>query len=125
MPIIKSAQKRERQNIKRRTRLKPFKSKMLTFVKNIIKIVQEGDLEKAKKLIPTTYSAIDTAVKKNIIHKNTASRRKSLVQRAINSAQKKKKVSNDKPQTAQVEKDKKEVKEKKEDTKKDITDKQT
>ncbi len=88
MPIIKSAKKRAIQNEKRSDRLRPFKTKMLTMVKNIRKWVKEKDLDKAKKFLSETVSTIDTAVKKNIIHKNNAARKKSQVQKLVNTLEK-------------------------------------
>ena len=84
MPIIKSAKTRAKQNEKRRLRLRPFKTKMLTLIKNISKLVKEQNFEKAQETIKDVYKVIDTAAKKNIIHKNNASRKKSRVQTLIN-----------------------------------------
>jgi len=86
VPIIKSAQKREVQNEKRRARLKPFKTRMLTMIKNIVNWCKDGEVAKAESFLAETYSAIDTAAKKNIIEKNNASRKKSLVQRTVSKA---------------------------------------
>ncbi len=84
MPIIKSAKKRAKQTIARTKRLKSFRTRCLTVVKNIENLVTCGKTEEAKKKVPEAYKIIDTATKKNIIHKNTASRKKSLVQRLVN-----------------------------------------
>lgn len=85
MPIIKSAKKRDRQNKKRRVRNKEVKMRMLTLVKNI-QSTAKTDVKKAEEFIPSVYSSIDTAVKKNIIHKNTGARKKSLVSRCVKKA---------------------------------------
>ena len=85
MPVIKSSKKRAKQTIVRTNRRKEFKTKMLTMVKNIIKWVQSGDTEKAKEHFDEAQKAIDTAAKKNIIHKKTAARKKSRIAKAINS----------------------------------------
>ncbi|PCI25496.1 30S ribosomal protein S20 [Candidatus Peregrinibacteria bacterium] len=86
MPIIKSAKKRVIQTLKRETRRKPFKSRMLTMVKNVFKLIKGGKVEEAAQSLPDTYTAIDKANKKNIIHKNTAARKKSAVQKAVTAA---------------------------------------
>lgn len=83
MPIIKSAKKRVKQAEVRRERNRQYKTRMLTMVKNIINWVKSGDVEKAKTFLPEAQKAIDTAAKKNIIHKNTAARKKSRVAKAI------------------------------------------
>lgn len=83
MPIIKSAKKRARQTIVKSAQNKHFKTRMLTMVKNIISWVQGGEIEKAKEHFDEAQKAIDTAAKKNIIHKNTAARKKSRIAKAI------------------------------------------
>lgn len=84
MPIIKSAKKKVKQDEKRTSRLRPFKTRMLTMFKNIFKWAAEGNAEKMQEQLSATYKAIDMAAKKNIIEKNNASRRKSAVQKAVN-----------------------------------------
>ncbi|KKT76817.1 MAG: 30S ribosomal protein S20 [Candidatus Peregrinibacteria bacterium GW2011_GWA2_44_7] len=81
MPIIKSAIKAARQSEKRRQRLQPFNTRMKTMIKKIIVLSKAGKKEEAKKLLPEVYKAIDTACKKNIIHPNNASRKKSSAAR--------------------------------------------
>ncbi len=77
MPIIKSAIKRARQNIVRRERRVPYKSQMKTFVRQFMDLVKEGKAAEAQALLPKVQKSIDMAVKKHILHKNTASRKKS------------------------------------------------
>ena len=84
MPIIKSAKKRMRQSIKRRERNYPVRSKLKTLFKKELEFIKNGDLENAEKNLAMTYSVIDTACKKNIIHKNNAARKKSRLALALN-----------------------------------------
>lgn len=84
MPIIKSAIKRMNQNRKRRERRQPLKSLLKSQVKKAFDLIDAGKTEEAKKLVPYVYSVIDTAVKKKILHPNTAARRKSRIARGIN-----------------------------------------
>lgn len=86
MPIIKSAKKRAKQAVVRQARNKHFKTRMLTMVKNIIAWAKGGDAEKAKAHFDEAQKAIDTAANKNIIHKNTAARKKAGIARAIANA---------------------------------------
>ena len=86
MPIIKSAKKRMRQTETRTKRLRPYRTRMLTMIKNIIKWVQSGEVKKAEDSLNETYNAIDTAVKKKILHKNTAGRKKSLIMKTVTKA---------------------------------------
>ena len=83
MPIIKSAKKRAKQAVVRQARNKHFKTRMLTMVKNIVAWVQGGEVDKAKAHFDEAQKAIDTAANKNIIHKNTAARKKAGIARVI------------------------------------------
>lgn len=70
MPIIKSAIKRAKQTIKRRERN--------VGIKRDIKDATKAFLAKpTAKGLGAAYSEIDTAVKKGLLKKNTAARRKS------------------------------------------------
>lgn len=83
MPRSKSANKSARQSVDRKARLQPFKTNMKTMIRKITDAVKEGKKDEAVKLLPAVYKAIDTAAKKEILHKNTASRKKSLVARMV------------------------------------------
>ena len=83
MPIIKSAIKRAKQNTVREARLKPFRSYMKTMIKKIDEFVKAGKKDEAAKLLPEVYSAIDTACKKNIIHRRNADRKKARVSKLL------------------------------------------
>lgn len=87
MPIIKSAKKRMRQNIKRRARNFPIRSELKTTYKKALELINDGKIEEAQKFMSFAYSIIDTAVKKKVLHKNTAARRKSNIAKALNDAQ--------------------------------------
>ncbi len=84
MPITKQVIKRMKQSNAARTRNKHYSSRMKSLVKLILTYVQTGDMEKAKKVLPEVIKSIDTAAKKNIIHNNNASHKKSRIQRAVN-----------------------------------------
>jgi ribosomal protein S20 len=70
MPIIKSAIKRAKQTVKRRERNVGIKREIKDAVKAFMAKPTAAALSKAQ-------SEIDTAVKKNLLNKNTASRRKA------------------------------------------------
>ncbi|MDB5161939.1 MAG: rpsT [Candidatus Saccharibacteria bacterium] len=70
MPIIKSAIKRAKQTIKRRERNVGIKREIKDAVKEFMLKPTAASLSKA-------HSEIDTAVKKNLLNKNTAARRKA------------------------------------------------
>jgi small subunit ribosomal protein S20 len=83
MPHSKQARKRLRQNVVRREANKAVRSAMRSAMKKILEVSASGDLEGARKLLPTTMQRIDKAAKKGIIHANTAARKKSRVCRAV------------------------------------------
>lgn len=72
----KSAEKRIRQNERRRIRNKGMKSAMRTAVKKTLAAPKAENLN-------ATYSMIDRAVKKHVIHKKTGARMKSKLARAV------------------------------------------
>ncbi len=84
MPITKQAIKRMKQNRVAKARNKHYGSRMKSLMKLVLGYVQKGEMDKAKKTLPEAVKAIDTAAKKNILHKNNAARKKSKIQRAVN-----------------------------------------
>ncbi len=80
MANIKSAQKRMRQTVVRQARNKSVRSRLRTAVKKHRAV--EG--ESTSKSLATTYSEIDHARKKGVIHKNAAARYKSRLAKAAN-----------------------------------------
>jgi ribosomal protein S20 len=76
MPIIKSAKKRARQTKVREARNRLTKKNMREAIKALREDVANGG-KNAAELFKKAQSAIDTAVKKNVLHKNTAGRKKS------------------------------------------------
>ena len=121
MPVIKSAKKRMRQNIKRRKRNFPLRSELKTVVKKMLQYIKDGKAEDAAKYMPRAFSIIDTACKKNIIHKNNAARKKSRIARGLNDLIQKsgKKVETGEPEKKDEkgDSDKPEAAEQKEETK--------
>ncbi len=74
--------KRERQDIKRRARNIDSMSRLRTHIKNVLSTTTKAD---ADKVYGEAVSIIDKAVSKNLIHKNTGSRRKAQITRHVNS----------------------------------------
>ena len=56
---------------------------MKDVIKDLRNLALASELEKAKKLLPEAYQAIDKAAHGGIISKNTASRRKALVAKLV------------------------------------------
>ncbi len=90
MPIIKSAKKRVKQAEVRRQRNYPLRSLLKTNVKKVLLAAAKGSKEEAEKLLPIAYKTIDTAAKKNIIHRKNADNKKSRLARVIASIGKEK-----------------------------------
>ena len=82
-PITKSAKKALRQNPKRRARNIQKKEKIKSLIKLIRKLVSQGKVEEAKKLLPEIYKGLDKATKSGLIKKNTAARKKSRITKLI------------------------------------------
>ena len=89
MPVTKQAIKRMKQDVKRTARNRHYSSHMKSMIKLILGYAKKKETEKAVKILPKVVKAIDTAAKKNIIHKNNAARKKSRVQKAVNDIGKK------------------------------------
>ena len=77
------ARKRARQSVARRERNIALKSKLRTFVKNVVKAIDLGDKSLAKENYKKAVPVIDSGVSKGIIHKNKASRYKSRLNKQI------------------------------------------
>lgn len=77
MPNIKSAIKRVNVNAKKNAENRIVKSQINTVTRKFEDAVNKKDKELATKLYSEVVSTLDKAVSKNVIHKNTASRRAS------------------------------------------------
>ncbi len=85
MPNIKSAKKRVEVIRKRTIRNKSLKSRLRTTVRGFDETLAAGTTEEAKATLRRALVAIDKAVTKGILHKNTAARKKSRLTRRFNS----------------------------------------
>ncbi|MBL8729476.1 MAG: 30S ribosomal protein S20 [Planctomycetes bacterium] len=83
MAHSKQALKRARQSERSRIANKAKLSRLKTAMKSLMALVAAGDKTKASAMLPAICRSIDKAAKAGVIHKNTASRRKSSVTRAI------------------------------------------
>ncbi len=84
MPIIKSAKKALRQNIKRRIKNRKAKEKIKNLIKEIKILISQKKIKEAEKFLPIIYKSLDKAAKTKLIKKNTAARKKSKIARLIN-----------------------------------------
>jgi small subunit ribosomal protein S20 len=82
MANTKSAEKRNRQNVKQRERNRAQRSSLRTAVKRLRTALASGDAAQAQEVLPATLRVIDKIAHKKIIHPNAAARYKSrLVKR--------------------------------------------
>ena len=77
MPNHKSAEKRVRQNEKRREVNRGNRSRLRTGIKKLRAALESGEAGSAQSLLPETVSLIDKAVQKGVLHRNAAARYKS------------------------------------------------
>ena len=78
-----SAEKRSRQNVKRRDRNRAARSRLRTAVKRLRAEVAAGNKSGAKELLPPTLRLVDTTAQKGVIHPNAAARTKSRLTRSV------------------------------------------
>lgn len=86
MPIIKSAMKRAKQSITRRSRNLTTKRAVRLDVQALRAAIAEGSPDDVQIKLNEAYSEIDRAVRKGTFHKNTAARRKSQLAVAVTKA---------------------------------------
>ena len=84
MPITKSAKKEIRVSARRKVTNDSRRTVMKEMVKKVRKLVEAGQLDQAKELIPKTYKAIDKSAKRGVIKSNTADRKKSRLAKLVN-----------------------------------------
>ena len=84
MANIKSQEKRNRQNERRRIANKSVRSEMKTRIKNALAAAQAGDPDMDAKL-RMAQKRIDSASSKGVIHPNKAARLKSRLFREVDS----------------------------------------
>lgn len=84
MPSSKSAEKRMRQNAKRRLQNRAIKSTIKTEVKKTFELAEEGAVDELKEQLKLAVMRLDKAAAKRIIHPNQAARKKSQLARLFN-----------------------------------------
>ncbi|HET6735105.1 30S ribosomal protein S20 [Mycobacterium sp.] len=84
MANIKSQEKRNRTNERRRLRNKSVKSSLHTAVRGFREAVAAGEKDKATELLVSTSRQLDKAASKGVIHRNQAANRKSALASALN-----------------------------------------
>ena len=78
------AEKAYRQSVKRAQRNRAVRSAMRTGVNKALRSIQSGDPDEAAPVVTQAASLLDQAVRKGIMHRKTASRRKSRIAIRLN-----------------------------------------
>lgn len=86
MPKSKSAEKRARQAEKHRLRNRAVRSTVRTYVGRARRLVVQSDVERAEGAVALALRNLDIAVRKGVLHRNNAARRKSRLMKALNTA---------------------------------------
>lgn len=86
MPIRRSGIKELRKNRTNKMRNMDIKSDLKKMVKSFLATVNEKKTDEAKAQLKVIYKKIDKAAKRNLLHKNTAARRKSHFSKLVNQA---------------------------------------
>ena len=83
MPNTRSAAKRTRADVNRHLRNLDVKSELKTLVRRLRELVQSGKKSEAQEFYRLLSRRLDQAACRNILHKNTASRKKSRLAKYI------------------------------------------
>jgi small subunit ribosomal protein S20 len=83
MPITKSAKKALRGSLRKRVFNLKRKDAMKSAIKETKKLAADNKTAEAKKSLSAAYQAIDKAVKRGVIKKNTAARKKSRLSKSL------------------------------------------
>ena len=81
------SRKRARQAVKCNQINSMLRSRFRTAIKNLLKVIEQGDKKAALDLFPATQKTIDIIADKNIFHKNKAARHKARLSAAIKAMQ--------------------------------------
>jgi len=88
MPNHKSAEKRVRENEKRRDINRGNRGRLRTGIKKLRAAIDSGEAGSAQGLLPETVSLIDKAVQKGVLHRNAAARHKARLTARVNQSAK-------------------------------------
>lgn len=78
-----SAKKRARQSEKRRVHNHAQRSRLRTALKAVRQAIVAGDAARAREAYRVLSSLLDRSARKNLIHRNTAARHKSRLNRRL------------------------------------------
>ncbi len=84
MAIIRSAKKRNKQNIVRAARGQARRSSMKTQIRKFLDAVHDQDVDRAKEELRRTTKLLDQNAARGIFHRNTVLRNKSRLAARLN-----------------------------------------
>ena len=84
MPNHKSAEKRVRQNERRRVVNRRNRTRLRSSIKDLRAALGKDSDKDAAAILPKTVSAIDKAVQKGVLHRNAAARQKARLTARVN-----------------------------------------
>jgi small subunit ribosomal protein S20 len=84
LPNLQSAKKQLRSSERKRLRNRVHRGRARTTIKRAKTLIEEGQLEEARKAVRVAVSALDKAAQKGVIKKNNAARRKSRLMQQLN-----------------------------------------
>ena len=84
MATHKSAEKRNRQNERRRQKNVSIKSLVKTRVKAVLASIEQKDASLAQEELHRAVKTIDKAASKGVLHKNSAGRKVSRLTKKVN-----------------------------------------
>ncbi len=87
MANLPSSKKRMRQEPERRRRNEQYKRSFRTLAKQVRSFAEQGDVEKARQLLPQAQRAFDKAAKTGVLKKGQASRKKARLARRVADAE--------------------------------------
>ncbi len=85
MANSKSQEKRNRQNEKHRLANKAVRSELKTRTRRAIAAAESGDTDAAREALRLAQRRIDSAATAGLLHRNTAARRKSRLEKQVSS----------------------------------------
>jgi small subunit ribosomal protein S20 len=96
----KSAQKVARGSGRRQKHNKSIKSSVKTDIAKAEKLINDGNMDEAKKAVAAAITALDNAAGKKIFHSNNTARRKSRLMKKLNKGAPAPKVKTEKAKAA-------------------------
>ncbi|PIW68700.1 MAG: 30S ribosomal protein S20 [Candidatus Omnitrophica bacterium CG12_big_fil_rev_8_21_14_0_65_42_8] len=84
MPILHASYKDIKKSAKKTLRNQSVKSRLKTETTKFLGLLSSKKMDEAKKQLTFLVSQLDKAKSKGIIHKNTASRKKSRLMKKLN-----------------------------------------